>query len=462
MEGLASDGARSLKRPGRLWPEPKNIRPRIRPHAPPGGRFSAKGRAPQWWTPDRWSPHALSQRWAATQASLPRPRSATTTAHTGTGTTEPAWPSRSMQLVARLLSTEHKLMSDAEGFARAYQGRPEPAPAPIPRALRLIADISSRTVLGRTVYTLVPHRHPAPDDGLPIETTPVAGPSPWHIVYLHGGGFVNSVIGPHWDIVTQLIRHTGATVTVPLYPLAPTHTYKEGLAFVEAVYRELAASSPPERIVLAGDSAGGAIAIVTSMRMRDDGGPSPARLVLFSPCTSVVEGSENVDEIERVDPILDRIGGMLAGTWWAGNDDPANPEVSPLFGDLSGLPPMQIFQGTRDILMPDVKLFARGVEEAGGDVELRMYPGAIHVFVGATFTPEAQDTFRAVAAALHANAPAYARLQRVATSHVGLLPRQVAARATADGTPWIRHGRRVADAWQRAVGSRRPVRLAGL
>ncbi len=357
------------------------------------------------------------------------------------------WPSRQMQFVARILSTERKLMDDAEEFSQFYQGRPDAHPAPVPLALRMVASVTEREVRGRRVFRVEPH---------------VTPPSPWHIVYLHGGGFVNTIIGPHWDIVLQLVRHTGATVTVPLYPLAPRHTYKDGLAFVEEVVRDLSAAVPPERIVLAGDSAGGCIAIVTAMRLRDAGAPGPGRLVLFSPCTSVVEGSAEVDDIEPTDPILARPGGMLAGRWWAGLDDPSIPEVSPLFGDLAGLPPLQIFQGTRDILLPDVRLFAERVHDAGGDVELRIYPGAIHVFVGATFTPEAQDAFRAVAAGLEASAPEYARLQRVVTSHLGVFPRQVAARARAQGTPWIQHGRRAAETWrQRAVTARRPLRLAG-
>ncbi len=351
-----------------------------------------------------------------------------------------------MQFVARILSTERKLMADADEFARYYRDAPEAQPAPVPRALRMVASVTSELVDGHRVYTVAPHAQP---------------PNPWHIVYLHGGGFVNTLIGPHWDIVLQLVRHTGATVTVPLYPLAPRHTYKEGLAFVDRVVHDLTATVPPERLVLAGDSAGGSIAIVTAMRRRDAGLPGPARLVLFAPCTSVVEGSAEVDDIEPLDPILARAGGMLAGRWWAGDDDPSIPEVSPLFGDMAGLPPVQIFQGTRDILLPDVRRFAERVREAGGEAELHIYPGAIHVFVGATFTPEAQHAFRAVASALQASAPAYYGLQRVATSHLGVFPRQVAARARAQGTPWIRHGRRAAETWQRAIGARRPVGLAG-
>ena len=340
----------------------------------------------------------------------------------------PSRPSRAMRFVTRILATEPKLMADAEAFAAAHLGRDYPEPVPPPIALQRVANISTEQIAGRTVYLVRPRR----------------GGTPWHLLYLHGGGFVSELFGVHWDIVLQLLRHTGATISIPIYPLAPEHDHRAGNAYVEAVYRELITRYPPSRTVLVGDSAGGGMALVQAMRYRDAGLPLPARLVLFAPCTSVVPTNPDVDEIEPRDVILARPGGALAGLWWAGPDEPDHPDVSPLYGDPAGLPPVDMFIGTADILWPDARIMARRLLEAGGQVRLVEYPDAIHVFMGATFTPEAQDVYRRVAASLGllgSGAPrpvADVAIAMLAAPAV-IFPHQVALRVRAQGTPWIRH-----------------------
>lgn len=330
-------------------------------------------------------------------------------------------------MVTRILSTEPKLMADAEAFAAAFIGRPYPEPEPPPAALRRVAEVTSEQIAGRTVFTARPRR----------------GGTAWHLLYLHGGGYVSELFAVHWDIVLQLLRHTGATISIPIYPLGPEHDHREGNAYVESVYRELLQRYPAERTVLVGDSAGGGMALVQAMRYRDRGLPAPARLVLFSPATSVVPTNPEVDEIEPRDVILARPGGTLAGLWWAGPDNPTHLDVSPLYGDPSGLPPIDMYIGTADILWPDARLMARRIADAGGQVRLVEYPDAIHVFMGATFTPEAQDVYRRVAASLSlfAAAPRYAPQPGVAVlaAPAVVFPHQVALRVHRHGTPWIRH-----------------------
>lgn len=332
-----------------------------------------------------------------------------------------------MRLVTRILATEPKLMADAEAFAAAHLGRDYPRPVPPPAALCRAAEVTTEQIAGRTVFTARPRR----------------GGTDWHLLYLHGGGYVSELFGVHWDIVLQLLRHTGATVSIPIYPLAPEHDHRDGNAYVEAVYRELIRRYPPERTALVGDSAGGGMALVQAMRYRDRGLAAPARLILFSPATSVVPTNPEVDEIEPRDVILARPGGALAGVWWAGPDEPTHPDVSPLYGDPSGLPPVDMYVGTADILWPDARLMARHIAEAGGEVRLVEYPDAIHVFMGATFTPEAQDVYRAIADTLgvgtttrkYAPDPGVAVLGAPAV----IFPHQLALRVHARGTPWIRH-----------------------
>lgn len=341
-----------------------------------------------------------------------------------------------MRMVTRILATEPKLMADAEAFAAAYRGRTYPQPAPPPAALRRVAEITSEQIGGRTVFTARPRR----------------GGTPWHLMYLHGGGYVSELFGVHWDIVLQLLRHTGATVTIPLYPLAPEHDHWAGNAYVEGVYRELIRRYPAGRTILTGDSAGGGMALVQAMRYRDHGLPAPARLILFAPATSMLPINPEVDEIEPRDVILARPGGALAGVWWAGPDEPTHPDVSPLYGDPHGLPPVDMYVGTADILWPDARIMARRIVEAGGQARLIEYPDAIHVFVGATFTPEAQHAYRLVAASLQIGTRAARYLRDPGMAALGapavIFPHQLAMRVRVQGTPWIRH-----------VGARAQLRL---
>lgn len=338
-----------------------------------------------------------------------------------------------MRLVTKVLATEPKLMADEEAFRSAYVGREYPRPAPVPAALKVAATVTRSTFQGRDVFTV----------------TPRAAGSPWQVLYLHGGGYVDELLPVHWEIILQLVRHLGATVTVPLYPLAPEHDHRVGNDHVAAFYRDLVERVDPARLVLMGDSAGGGMALVQAMRARDAGLPLPARVVLFAPWVNVVPVNPQIAAIEPRDPVLAVPGGSLAGLWWAGADDPRDPDISPLFGDLAGLPPIDIFQGTADILWPDSLLVAERIREFGGVVNLYEYDDAIHVFVAATFTPEARAAYAQIAAALDSPQVSIGRGTQVVTNPSVMFSRALALRLVERSTPWINH-----------IGARARVELA--
>lgn len=259
--------------------------------------------------------------------------------------------------------------------------------APVTRAVRRVAIVEEARVGEVRVVTLRPRR----------------APSGVHVVYLHGGAYVHPVLTTHWNLLARLVRASGAVVTVPLYGLAPAHDVDEVLPLLDAVLEDVRRASP-SRVVVAGDSAGGALALVAAMRERDAGRPVPDALVLFSPWVDALLDSAEVEEVARIDPMLGRDGLVAAGRWWAGDRDPASPEVSPVRGDLSGLPPVSAYAGDRDLLTPDVKRLVRGVTAAGGRAELRLYRGAFHVFVGAPWTPEARRALRHAASVVRGDA----------------------------------------------------------
>jgi epsilon-lactone hydrolase len=200
--------------------------------------------------------------------------------------------------------------------------------------------------------------------------------SPIRIFYIHGGAFVLDLQAAQWILIGKLLAQTGAKIVAPIYPLAPEHSAGEGLEMIRQAYLDLAATHDPRNIVIVGDSAGGGLALSLAHLLRDMNGPAPAAIVLFSPWLDVgVDGSDQL-ALERRDPVLTIEFLRAAGRMWA-KDTPVNdPKISPLFGDQTGLPPMMVFTGSRDILDSDAKRLAK----KAGDIIVREYPNMMHVW----------------------------------------------------------------------------------
>lgn len=289
-----------------------------------------------------------------------------------------------MKAAARFLRFQRGSVRGQDELRRQYANREHPRPAAPPRSLRRLCEVTERQVLGQNTYTLVPR----------------ARSSGWHMVYTHGGAFVNPLVRAHWQIVEQLVRVTGATVTVPLYPLAPEHTHVAAFPMLERVYRDLLQRVNADRIVLLGDSAGGNLALTQALLYRSQGLPLPAHIILLSPWLDLTMSNPEALAIEPRDVMLRCAELAEWGRWWAGSEDPRAPFLSPLFADLEGLPPIQIYQGTDDVFLPDARALRDRISARGGPVRLWETADAFHVFMGATFTPEARAVFRQIAESL--------------------------------------------------------------
>ncbi|WP_231988660.1 alpha/beta hydrolase fold domain-containing protein [Mycobacterium sp. 1274761.0] len=215
-----------------------------------------------------------------------------------------------------------------------------------------------------------------------------------HVLYLHGGSYTSSLVQLHWSIVAALLKRTESAVTLPLYPLAPEHTIDDALPFLDAVTRSLEIPKG-KRLLYMGDSAGGGLALSYAIRQRDEQLQRQAdAIVLFSPWVDVTMQNPDIARYEADDPILNRQQLKTCGTWWAGRREPTDPAVSPLLGNLAGLPPLHVFQGDHDLFLPDVQLLDRLVRQAGGASTLTVVPGGFHIYVGAPWIPEARTSLR--------------------------------------------------------------------
>jgi monoterpene epsilon-lactone hydrolase len=211
------------------------------------------------------------------------------------------------------------------------------------------------------------------------------------ILYLHGGSFAFRFPNAHASLAARLCRRLHARALIPDYRLAPEHPFPAAPDDCHAAYRGLLAQGvDPKNIVLAGDSAGGNLALVTLYRARAAGEPLPACAVLLSPAVDCTMGSPSMATYDGRDPLI-RLASLLVlrRLYVPSPHQYTEPEVSPLFADFRGFPPLFFQVGSTELLRDEATRAADKAFEAGVDVELELWPGAAHAFQIAEFLPEA-------------------------------------------------------------------------
>lgn len=201
------------------------------------------------------------------------------------------------------------------------------------------------------------------------------------LLYLHGGGFVIGSARVTAHLTAALLRHLDGRAVALDYRLAPEHAFPAAPDDCLAAYRELLDSgTDPRRLVIAGDSAGAALAVVTMMRARDAGLPMPAAAVLFSPAVDLTLSGASMRSKHGVDPFFAPADLEWLFDQYAAGSDRSAPEPSPVFADLTGLPPLLIQVGSSELLLDDaVRLAGRaGADEVA--VTLEVAPRQPHVF----------------------------------------------------------------------------------
>jgi acetyl esterase/lipase len=202
------------------------------------------------------------------------------------------------------------------------------------------------------------------------------------ILYLHGGGFRMGSVESHRDLMQRLSAATSARVLGLDYRLGPEHRFPAPVEDALAAYRWLLGRGVPAgRIALAGDSAGGGLALACLFAARSAGLALPCAAYLMSPWTDLAAAGASFVSRAGVDPLHQRpmlLG--LAKAYLGPDGDPLDPLASPLYGDPKGLPPLLIQCGDRETILDDSVGFAERARRAGVAVDLEVYPEMIHVF----------------------------------------------------------------------------------
>lgn len=201
------------------------------------------------------------------------------------------------------------------------------------------------------------------------------------ILYCHGGGYTSGTLGYARLIASRMALATGYEVLAFQYRLAPEHPYPEALEDARLVWEYLMYLGWGARdIILAGDSAGGNLALELALDLRDSQRMLPWRMVLLSPWTDMTASGDSYEECRDLDPLLTRAYIEAVREAYAPGEDWSLPEFSPLFADLQGLPPTLIQVGGREILRDDSTRLHQKLLEAGVPSMLQSWPDMWHVF----------------------------------------------------------------------------------
>jgi epsilon-lactone hydrolase len=255
----------------------------------------------------------------------------------------------------------------------------------------------------RATFAPAGRLHPVPDDVLVTEVTAGGVPAHWLaapgadagrvLLFLHGGGYELGSLRSDGELAARLGRASGMRVLFPEYRLAPEHPFPAAIDDVLAAWRWLQTDQDlsARSIAVAGDSAGGGLAVALLVATRDAGEALPAAAVLMSPTVDLTSSGASMTERADQDPIsTPAMLRQFAHEYLAGAD-PKTPLASPLFASLAGLPPLLVQVGTADLLLSDSERLATAAAEAGADVILEIGEGLPHVYQILLGTPEAAE-----------------------------------------------------------------------
>jgi len=218
------------------------------------------------------------------------------------------------------------------------------------------------------------------------------------VYYLHGGGYVICSIDTHRPMIARIARAAGARALAINYRLAPENPFPAAVEDATAAYRWLVSTGvEPAKVVIAGDSAGGGLAVAAMVALRDAGEPLPAAGVCISPWVDMEGTGESMVTKADVDPIVRPEGMPQMAKAYLGDADPRTPLASPIYANLTGLPPLLIQVGTAETLLDDATRLAERAKSAGVEVVLEPWEDMIHVWHAfAEMLPEGQEAIERI------------------------------------------------------------------
>ncbi|WP_172831622.1 alpha/beta hydrolase fold domain-containing protein [Mycobacterium asiaticum] len=272
------------------------------------------------------------------------------------------------QRLLRASGVRNRMFPPAKLASWAANPRPPYCGLPSKLVLKKV-DVVRDDLNGRPVYQVSP-RHVDPRS---LDR---------HLIYLHGGAYVLDLLPHfHWPAIAKLATMLNRTITVPIYPIAPEHNYRQVFPFLLQLYRRTLATRDASSVAFMGDSAGGGMAFALCHAVRDAGLPQPTDALLLSPWMHLGLPDPDVPAVAKIDPFLNLDDLRAAGIRYAGGDPLDTPLLSPSVGPLTGLPRLTIFTGTHDVLNPDARAFRKRATADGLDIGWYELDGGMHTWM---------------------------------------------------------------------------------
>lgn len=268
--------------------------------------------------------------------------------------------SQMLKMIFRLSFLKKIIASDKSSKFVNYIHIPLP-----PRSLFRDMKVKKMSVYGKHVFTISPKENR----------------SDTILLYLHGGAFFLNFTRPHWKLIHQLISETNCTIVAPDYPLLPEATYDERLAMVKAVYKHILREESGKKIIIAGDSSGGNLALALAETLHEENISTPTQIILLSPWLDVAMDNPDIRAVEHTDPVLSLEGAIRTGKYHAGNQHTKNYQVSPLYGNFANTGMISVFTGTADLLNPDARRLRDIAESRHIAINFFEYPDMVHAWM---------------------------------------------------------------------------------
>lgn len=286
----------------------------------------------------------------------------------------PSIQSKLFSLFLRLINKKSFLKKQMAVGRTNFYSCPEP-----PESLSKYLNVKKTHHNGHAVFTL----------------SPLSNEGSIHILYLHGGAYVQGFSKLHWYFLSRFIRKSSFVITAPDVPVAPASTYQAVFSMLLEIYEQQLQTVNPENLILMGDSSGGGMALALAQLLKTKGIKQPAQIILFSPWLDITMSNTEIQEIDRVDPFMGIEGLVSAGKLYAGGDDRNHYLLSPINGSIEGLGKISLFAGSNEIMVADARKLKEQAAIKGIDINYFEYTGMVHTWVLFNF-PESKAALEQV------------------------------------------------------------------
>lgn len=278
-------------------------------------------------------------------------------------TTQLSMAARLMHVILRLSGLKRMFVDDTRLQSQIESVRLRQLNPYVLPKMRWQSEVSEVKIAGIQVIILTPR------DVTPRQT----------MVYFHGGAYLFEPSQGHWQMLDEMVAQSTARIVVPIYPRVPQYTVDDAVPPLMDVLQHVHAQYGT--VILAGDSAGGGLAVSLAIEMRAQQMPAAQALILMSPWLDVTMENSDIPHYEAGDLVISAPGLRRLGEMWAGSRDPHDAWVSPLYADLAGLPPVTMIVGGVELFVPDCRLFREKALAAGILAEYREFDGCMHAFM---------------------------------------------------------------------------------